>query len=257
MTDNMTDNERAKIDSDAFQHAGPPAEGKKASNPKDIIGSGKAPLHLVPASLRAGAALAFMEGALKYGRFNWRLAGVRASIYYDALNRHMEAWFNGEDTDKASGLPHLFKAAACIAILIDAVELDKLVDDRAPYAPMSDIFSRMEPEVARLKNASPAGPQEPHQCVLADSPLPGLSAETPLEARYRSATKPITTQWDMGRALDFEGFLMQQAYGPAGGSPAGLRAGWGIPCGMGLAHVAPGCGERASTPHIEEQIDEE
>ena len=162
-----------------YRHTGEPTATHKASNPKDVIGSGKAPLSLVPASLRAGAAMAFMEGALKYGRFNWRLAGVRASIYYDALNRHMDAWFNGEETDPGSGLPHLYKAAACIAILIDAVEIGKLVDDRAPYADMDSLYAELADEVLRLKAEAVARtlapgpcPPEPHQCVLADSPKP-------------------------------------------------------------------------------------
>ena len=161
-----------------YRHTGEPTATHKASNPKDVIGSGKAPLSLVPASLRAGAAMAFMEGALKYGRFNWRLAGVRASIYYDALNRHMDAWFNGEETDPGSGLPHLYKAAACIAILLDAVEIGKLVDDRAPYADMDSLYEELADEVIRLKTARQVSqeqhpePTEPHQCVLADSPKP-------------------------------------------------------------------------------------
>jgi len=217
-----TNHTRFKRDPDAFrvtipgsfQHDGEPADGKKASNPKDVIGSGKAPLHLVPASLRAGASLAFMEGALKYGRFNWRLAGVRASIYYDALNRHLEAWFNGEDTDQASGLPHLFKAAACIAILIDAVELDKLVDDRAPYAPMSSIFERMEDEVTRLKNAPQAGDQPPHQCVLADSPAPPVRRWWEEDVGRQTSCQPYTWQRDL---LDLEAYLMAGGSMPADG----------------------------------------
>lgn len=153
-----------------FQHEGPPAEGKKASNPKDIIGAGKAPLELVPDTLRVAASMAFLEGALKYGRYNWRLAGVRASIYKAALDRHMTSWWNGEDVDEVSGLPHLWKAAACIAILIDAKECLKLTDDRPPRAPLTEMIERMEAEVARLKALH--ADKSPHQCTIADGMEP-------------------------------------------------------------------------------------
>ena len=49
----------------------------KASNPKDAIGSRKLMLHVVPSTVDIYAALGFTEGALKYGKFNWRVAGVR------------------------------------------------------------------------------------------------------------------------------------------------------------------------------------
>lgn len=102
----------------------------KETNPKDLVGINKAPLHLFPTTARMYGCLAFLEGALKYGRTNYRVSGVKASIYYDALNRHMDSWFEGEDIDEESGLPHLAKAIACIAILIEAVEAKNLNDDR-------------------------------------------------------------------------------------------------------------------------------
>lgn len=104
----------------------------KPSNPKDIIGSGKLPLDLVPDSLAVFAAMGFLEGALKYGRFNWRKTGVRSSIYIAAARRHLAKWFNGEDVDPRTEVPHLASALACIGIVVDASVSDKLVDDRPP-----------------------------------------------------------------------------------------------------------------------------
>lgn len=102
----------------------------KSTNPKDAIGSNKLPIHLFPSTAKAYGVMALLDGALKYGRANWREAGVRASIYYDACNRHMDKWFEGQDIDIDSNLPHLAHALACITILIDATENGKLVDDR-------------------------------------------------------------------------------------------------------------------------------
>jgi len=123
----------------------------KPTNPKDMIGSDKLPLHLFPTTAAAAGCLAFLEGMLKYGRTNWRIAGVRSSIYYDAQKRHMDDWWEGEDIDRESGLPHLFKALACIAILIDAAAANKLNDDRMVKGGFNKLLRELTPHVARLK----------------------------------------------------------------------------------------------------------
>jgi hypothetical protein len=120
-------------------------------NPKDFIGSNKLPLHLFPASAVVYGALGLLDGMLKYGRSNWRKAGVRASIYHDAAKRHLNAWFEGEDNDPESGLPHLCHLIACCAILIDAETAGKLKDDRAYPGEYRKLVEKMTPHVARLK----------------------------------------------------------------------------------------------------------
>ena len=124
----------------------------KPTNPKDAIGSDKLPLHLWPTTATALGSLGLLDGALKYGRSNFREIGVRASIYYDAARRHLDAWFEGEDTDPDSGLPHHSHALACLAILVDAAAVGKLTDDRMvagrAYRPF---VGSLTPHVARLK----------------------------------------------------------------------------------------------------------
>lgn len=105
---------------------------KKETNPKDSVGSTKVPYHLVPSEVIGGIALAMLEGALKYGAYNYRVAGVRYSIYYDALQRHIKAWWNGEDIDKESGLPHIYKSLACLVVLADSIHIGNANDDRPP-----------------------------------------------------------------------------------------------------------------------------
>jgi hypothetical protein len=107
----------------------------KATNPKDAVGSTKAALDLVPVAGTYYSAEAMLEGALKYGKYNWRIAGVRASIYYAALLSHMAKWFNGQDRDPVTLVHELGSARACLDILIDAIECDMLADDRPPPMP--------------------------------------------------------------------------------------------------------------------------
>lgn len=127
-------------------------KGEKPSNPKDAIGSDKLPLNLWPASATAVGCLALLEGALKYGRGNWREIGVKSSIYVDACKRHIDAWYEGEECAPDSGTPHLASALACLAIIIDAEMSGKLIDDRN-YAGQGyrALVERMTPHVRRLK----------------------------------------------------------------------------------------------------------
>jgi hypothetical protein len=105
------------------------------NNPKDAIGSTKVPLGLVPLSFTAVTALGLLEGKSKYGLVNWRAAPVRASIYIDALLRHVGKWVEGEECDPETKVPHLGNAAACIAILVDAQAKGTLIDDRPASNP--------------------------------------------------------------------------------------------------------------------------
>jgi hypothetical protein len=123
----------------------------KPTNPKDLIGSGKLPLHLWPTTATALGSIAMLNGMLKYGRSNFRAVGVRASIYYDAAMRHMNAWFEGEQYDPDDGVPHLGAALACIAIIVDAEAAGKLNDDRMTEGGYFKFKEEMTTHVARLK----------------------------------------------------------------------------------------------------------
>lgn len=138
----------------------------KATNPKDAIGSSKLSLHLVPSTLKVFAALAFTEGATKYGAYNWRAAGVRASIYKSALERHLEKWWNGEWEDPKTKVPHLASVIACAGIILDANLVGKLTDDRPPAAAMSDLIDGLEGAVKALKAMH--ADCDPHHWVISD-----------------------------------------------------------------------------------------
>lgn len=106
------------------------ARRKDDTNPKDRLGIKKVPLSLVPMAGLIYEALAFAEGAAKYGEFNWRNKAVRRRVYLEAILRHALAALAGEDLDPDSGLPHEAKIRACCGIILDARECGNLIDDR-------------------------------------------------------------------------------------------------------------------------------
>ncbi len=119
------------INENAKEHG----EEVKDTNPKDAVGIKKVPQSTVSRAVMAEVALAMLEGARKYGRHNYRVAGVRASVYFDACDRHLDAWYEGEDIDPASGLSHIVKAIASLMVLRDCMINDMWEDDRPPPLP--------------------------------------------------------------------------------------------------------------------------
>jgi hypothetical protein len=120
-------------------HGDPTDPASKDTNPKDAIGAMKAKFSTIPAGVMYDVGLALLEGAVKYGRHNYRGVGVRASIYYDAAVGHISDWWEGDDIDADSGLSHVTKAIASLVVLRDAMFQGKLTDDRPPA---SKVFKR-------------------------------------------------------------------------------------------------------------------
>lgn len=116
-------------------------------NPKDLIGNTKVSISKLPAIAVAHGAMAMMDGATKYGAYNWRDKEVVAGIYIDAAKRHLDCWFEGQEVATDSKAHHLGHAIACCAILLDAQAKGKLVDDRPKDSADLDF---MERELAKL-----------------------------------------------------------------------------------------------------------
>lgn len=114
------------------------------NNPKTLIGASKVPLHLVPPSATHYLALALNDGAKKYGPYNWRNAPISVSTYKAAAQRHWDAFWDGEDNASDSGVHHLAHAMACGALLLDALSVGCLIDDR----PTRGAAARLQAEFA-------------------------------------------------------------------------------------------------------------
>lgn len=125
-----------------------------AENPKDRVGALKAGVACIPQNVIAEVGVAMMEGAVKYGRHNYRAAGVRASVYYDAVvGRHLLDWWEGEDIDPDSQLSHITKAIAGLLVMRDSMMRGNWIDDRPP---------RSNPEYRARLNALAAELQARH-----------------------------------------------------------------------------------------------
>lgn len=108
------------------------------------MGIKKVPLHLVPPVAVAHCAMAFADGATKYGPYNWREKTVSSSIYISAAKRHLDAWFDGEECSRDANVHHLGHVMACMAILIDAQSIGRLNDDRPLPGGMADLIAGLE-----------------------------------------------------------------------------------------------------------------
>uniref|UniRef100_A0AAU6VZN1 dATP/dGTP diphosphohydrolase N-terminal domain-containing protein n=3 Tax=unclassified bacterial viruses TaxID=12333 RepID=A0AAU6VZN1_9VIRU len=127
---------------------GTPQSELKPSNPKDMVGCLKTPFSVLPTPVMAEVALGMFEGALKYGRHNYRAVGVRASIYYDATMRHLTSWWEGEDLDPESQLSHITKAISSLTVLRDSMIRENWEDDRPPATP--DLYVELNKRAAAL-----------------------------------------------------------------------------------------------------------
>ena len=137
----------------------------KDTNPKDLVGSRKAPLSTLPFRVLWRVGLAMLEGMCKYGRHNYRAAGVRASVYFDGAMRHIGAWWEGEDIDPDSGFNHIDKLIADLMVLRDSMLQGNWVDDRPP--PGSEDFAELHKEAARIVDMH--ADKKPKHYTIADS----------------------------------------------------------------------------------------
>lgn len=129
------------------------------NNPKTLVGSKKIPLHLIPPSAKHFLALALEDGGKKYGPYNWRDEPISVSTYYSAGQRHWDAFWDGEDLAQDSKIHHLAHAMACCALLLDAMTVGKLVDDR----PTKGAASKLQMKYYNNKEVTPIGDKDTGQ----------------------------------------------------------------------------------------------
>ncbi|MFM7027812.1 MAG: dATP/dGTP diphosphohydrolase domain-containing protein [Chakrabartia sp.] len=115
----------------SFMYRGKDAEDDGGENPKDAVGSLKpSTWSVMPRWVMLAVGRVMSCGAAKYGAFNFRETKIRASVYEDAIERHLQLWFDGEDNDPETGVSHLASVMASCALLMDAQRRGMLADNR-------------------------------------------------------------------------------------------------------------------------------
>lgn len=125
-------------------------------NPKDKIGAAKVDLTLIPAKALAHMAFALMDGATKYGPYNWRVEPVQLRTYIGAAQRHLLDFLESEEVAADSLALHLGHTMACCAIMIDAMAHGSATDDRPIPSDhnVSELFDGLN---SLIKAQKPAG----------------------------------------------------------------------------------------------------
>lgn len=134
---------------------------------------------LLPRKGLAAIARVFGFGAQKYQDHNWR-RGYEWDKSIDALQRHIDAFVDGETLDEESGEPHLAHAGFHILVLLTWLEeqgegVDNPFDTRWPYA-MERARQAEAPEDQESLGAIVAARRKARQ-RRADMALDGLEPE--------------------------------------------------------------------------------
>lgn len=131
----------------------------------------KTRMELLPPLAQEKIARVFTYGAKKYSSWNWS-EGMKWSRLFGALNRHINAWYRGEDTDfdpecqgcqsgdckNHSGEHHLAAAGCSIMMLLELVDTFKEGDDRPTHYKAKDAFppDMIHTRLAEIINAKNA-----------------------------------------------------------------------------------------------------
>jgi len=119
-------------------------------NPKDLLAQLKLDASLIPETAVIEEALAWYEGAQKYGRYNWRMKRVKASVYLAAIYRHLFKFLAGDNQDSKTRVAHMGYIRCCAGIIIDAAHYGVLVDDRPPRGKNPSIEHYLDVEVPKI-----------------------------------------------------------------------------------------------------------
>lgn len=120
------------------------------TNPKTLHGQSNIPLSLFSPLATAYGSLGKLNGKLKYGLSNFVATPVIASIYVDAIRRHLDKWMSGEECDSADGVPHFGAILANVDILLCARAAGSLVDDRPAFKGYAEEIAKLTPIVKSL-----------------------------------------------------------------------------------------------------------
>lgn len=102
--------------------------------------SEKLPWGLLPFDALNEIVKVLLFGKTKYGARNWE-RGMDWNRPFDALMRHMTAWWQREDRDQETGTSHLANAGCCLLFLL-AYEIRGIGRDNRPH-PLHEVSDKV------------------------------------------------------------------------------------------------------------------
>ena len=155
-----------------------------SGDPKGEAGAAKPGLDNISLAAQYYEGAVMKQGADTYGAYNWCEHSMKASTYYNAIQRHLSAWEAGEDLDPKSGFPHMAHVRASAGIIIDQQETDRMIDDRpkmlAPLKPVWEKIMKVLNPAQGKKRGTPTIPNE------------DLSSKPSLQELYEKGLKDRT-----------------------------------------------------------------
>lgn len=177
----------------------PLGEVKLPPDPKQAFGDTKPNVALIPGTASAYLALGFECGAAKYGPFNWRNKAVEAMTYVAACKRHLDAWVDGEEvssdtvtTDRP--VPNLAHALASLAIIVDALELGNLIDNRPLPGASSKLHDRIATQRKAADKEADEKPMTAAEVLAAQGRPLGTKFQSPLKTAVEKYGPPTYQQ---------------------------------------------------------------
>ena len=158
-------------------------------DPKGEAGAAKPGLSNISPVAQFYEGAVMEQGAETYGAYNWAEHGMKASTYYNAMLRHLNQWWLGEDWDGKSKFPHMAHLRASTGIILDQQAAGRMIDDRPKHlAPLAPVFDRimevkhpmlkvgpMTEEYERRKATVERDEKLPHEPPIPQEPIQDMS----------------------------------------------------------------------------------
>lgn len=128
---------------------------------------GKVPMDLLSPYFLLGVSEVLQFGAEKYEPYNWA-KGIKYSRVFSALQRHLWAFWAGEDLDEETGLLHLWHAGCCLMFLTHYemnYDLYKEFNDSPNYQTVATSGDTAQ----KLSGARGLGGEDPESVVTPES----------------------------------------------------------------------------------------
>ncbi len=123
-----------------------------SGDPKGEAGAAKPGLGNISVAAQYYEGAVMQQGGETYGFYNWCEHPMRASTYYEAILRHLNAWWTGQTEDPKSKFPHMAHIRASAGIIIDQQEADRMIDDRPKnLADINQVWDKITHRLASNK----------------------------------------------------------------------------------------------------------